>query len=570
MLCCSHCWLGRLACSAPPASCFMYSRVTAPAVGVDFGHTVAKLVACGDDGVAVSVPCLVDYAAATGWVVGGTAAPSSIRVSSLKRVLGLTLAEAKAVRRPSGEGFPLAGTDASEPCFYVEGAPPFGVVDACALVMAELRSHDTRLQSLVPPSAVVSVPAWYNDARRQATRTAAELAGFKVLRVVNEPTCAAAAFGLFGGDEEGSGAQHAVVVDVGATTLDVALLLVDDEGIVEILSTRHASQGGDDIDRALLRWCADRIQAEHGVDVTPNARAVRRLLSACRRAKEVLSSCTSADIELDALFDGVDFTASVSRAVIDTLATPLYERVALEVKASLAGFVEPAEVHTVALVGGCGRMPGLQAAVSASVAGKPLATGVPPQRAVAHGAALMAHRLSKLRTPPVTSSSRMSSSEVARLVAQAEALRQKDEAERRVHARRVEAKNHLELLLLTVKHALCKPAQPEEPEVEEGGTGDWELRCAELLAAANDHLAWIEGAGRDATIPALMKCEEEVGAQVRSLFCLAQAKWPSTVHGDSSMFTLDAMLRALADVIGSDMSAWPLDGSIVAAIEEVD
>merc|ERR1711982_172928 len=159
--------------------------------------------------------------------------------------------------------------------------------------------------------AVVTVPAYFNDSQRQATWDAGQICGLNVLRIINEPTAAAIAYGL---DKKGSGERNALIYDMGGGTFDVSLLTIED-GIFEVKATAGDTHlGGEDFDNRIVDFCLQDFKRKNrGKDMAGNQRALRRLRTQCERAKRTLSSSTQATIEIDSLFDGIDFSCTLSR-----------------------------------------------------------------------------------------------------------------------------------------------------------------------------------------------------------------------------------------------------------------
>ena len=169
--------------------------------------------------------------------------------------------------------------------------------------------------------AVITVPAYFNDSQRQATKDAGVIAGLEVLRVINEPTAAAIAYGL---DKKG-GEKNVLIFDLGGGTFDVSLLNIDD-GIFEVKATAGDTHlGGEDFDNRIVEYCCAEIKRKLKKDVTHNKRARARLRNACERAKRTLSSSTSAHIEIDSLIDGLDYMTQITRAKFEALCHDLFE-----------------------------------------------------------------------------------------------------------------------------------------------------------------------------------------------------------------------------------------------------
>nr|CBL53159.1 putative heat shock protein 70 [Psammechinus miliaris] len=240
--------------------------------------------------------------------------------------------------------------------------------------------------------AVVTVPAYFNDAQRQATKDAGVIAGLNVLRVVNEPTAAALAYGL---DKKLKGEQHVLIFDLGGGTFDVSILAIDD-GIFEVMSTAGDTHlGGEDFDNRLVNHLAEEFKRKHKKDLKSNPRSLRRLRTAAERAKRTLSSSAQANIEVDSLFEGIDYYSSVSRARFEELCSDLFRKCLEPVeKAIVDAKIDKKKIDTVVLVGGSTRIPKIQKLLQEFLNGKELNKSINPDEAVAYGAAVQAAILS--------------------------------------------------------------------------------------------------------------------------------------------------------------------------------
>ncbi|XP_072172853.1 heat shock 70 kDa protein IV-like [Diadema setosum] len=237
-------------------------------------------------------------------------------------------------------------------------------------------------------NAVVTVPAYFNDAQRQATKDAGVIAGLNVLRIVNEPTAAALAYGL---DKKLQGEQHVLIFDLGGGTFDVSILAIDD-GIFEVKSTAGDTHlGGEDFDNRLVNHLADEFKRKHKKDLRQNARALRRLRTAAERAKRTLSSSSQASIEVDSLFEGVDFYTNITRARFEELCSDLFRKCLNPVERAIVDAkIDKKGIDTVVLVGGSTRIPKIQKLLQEYLNGKELNKSINPDEAVAYGAAVQA------------------------------------------------------------------------------------------------------------------------------------------------------------------------------------
>lgn len=238
--------------------------------------------------------------------------------------------------------------------------------------------------------AVITVPAYFNDAQRAATKVAGQISGLNVLRIINEPTAAAIAYGL---GQKGS--QTVLIFDLGGGTFDVSLLTIDD-GIFEVKATAGDTHlGGEDFDNRLVEHFVKEFNRKHNTDMSENQRALRRLRTACERAKRVLSSQMTASVQVESLHDGVDFSSQISRARFEALNNDYFLNCLRPVQQVLTDAkVAKEEVHEVVMVGGSTRIPKVQQLISQFFNGKQNNYSINPDEAVAHGAAVQAAILS--------------------------------------------------------------------------------------------------------------------------------------------------------------------------------
>jgi len=236
--------------------------------------------------------------------------------------------------------------------------------------------------------AVVTVPAYFNDSQRQATKDAGRIAELNVLRIINEPTAAAIAYGLDKADQE---EQNVLIFDLGGGTFDVSLLTID-EGVFEVMATAGDTHlGGEDFDNALVDHCTKDFKRKHKKDMTSNARSMRRLRTQCEQAKRTLSAAVRATIEVDSLFDGIDFHITITRAKFEQLCNEQFRNCLEPCRKVLQDAkISKNEVNEIVLVGGSTRIPKIQALLSQFFNGKELNKSINPDEAVAWGAAVQA------------------------------------------------------------------------------------------------------------------------------------------------------------------------------------
>ena len=237
-------------------------------------------------------------------------------------------------------------------------------------------------------SAVITVPAYFNDSQRQATKDAGAISGLNVLRIINEPTAAAIAYGL---DKKGQGERNVLIFDLGGGTFDVSILTIED-GIFEVKSTAGDTHlGGEDFDNRMVNHFVQEFKRKHKKDLSVNKRALRRLRTSCERAKRTLSSSTQASIEIDSLFEGIDFYSTITRARFEELNADLFRSTLDPVEKSLRDAkLDKSAIHDIVLVGGSTRIPKIQKLLQDFFNGKELNKSINPDEAVAYGAAVQA------------------------------------------------------------------------------------------------------------------------------------------------------------------------------------
>ena len=271
-----------------------------------------------------------------------------------------------------------------------------------AAVLGRLKEDAEAYLGKKVTKAVVTVPAYFNDAQRQATKDAGAIAGLEVLRILNEPTAAAIAYGL----ENGMNKEKRVLVfDCGGGTHDVSVLSIED-GVFEVLATGGDTHlGGEDIDHALVEHFAKEFQRKHKKDLRGNPRAIKRLKMQCERLKRTLSSSAQAQLELDSLFDGIDFNAPLTRARFEELCGDFFQRTLAPVDSVLRDAkLSKGDIDDVVLVGGTTRIPKIQQLLSDYFNGKTLCKSINPDEAVAFGAAVQAAILTGMDKSDKTSS----------------------------------------------------------------------------------------------------------------------------------------------------------------------
>jgi molecular chaperone DnaK len=373
----------------------------AKAVGIDLGTTNSVVAAMMEGGQAEVIPnaegarttpSVVAFTDDGQRLVGQVARRQAIlnpeaTISSAKRFIGRkwdeVTEEAKIVSYKVVKG----PNDSVR--FEIRGKQ-YAPEEISALVLRKLADDAAKFLGEKVTEAVITVPAYFNDAQRQATKDAGKIAGLEVLRIINEPTAAALAYGL---DKKGQ--ETVLVFDLGGGTFDVSLLDVGD-GVVEVRSTSGDGHlGGDDFDKAVVDWLADEFRKDQGIDLRQDPQALQRLYEGAERAKIELSTTTSADINLPFITADASgpkhLNITLTRAKFDQLTKPLVERCRGPVEQALADAKLTADdIDEVILVGGSTRIPAVQDLVRRLTGGKEPNMTVNPDEVVAIGAALQA------------------------------------------------------------------------------------------------------------------------------------------------------------------------------------
>merc|ERR1719316_123742 len=233
------------------------------------------------------------------------------------------------------------------------------------------------------------MPAYFNDAQRQATKDAGTISGLNVMRIINEPTAVAIAYGLDKKKDEKE--SNVLIFDLGGGTFDVSILSIEG-GIFEVKSTAGDTHlGGEDFDNRMVDHFVNEFKRKHKKDISNNKRALRRLRTACERAKRTLSASAQANIEIDSLFEGIDFYTSITRARFEELCSDLFKNTLDPVEKALRDAkMDKASIDDIVLVGGSTRIPKIQKLLQDFFNGKELNKSINPDEAVAYGAAVQA------------------------------------------------------------------------------------------------------------------------------------------------------------------------------------
>merc|ERR1711906_46598 len=379
------------------------NNMAAPAVGIDLGTTYSCVGIWQNDRVEIiandqgnrTTPSYVAFTD-TERLIGDAAKNQCVMnpintIFDAKRLIGRKFADPVVQSDMKHWPFKVVATAGDTPKIsvsYKGEEKTFSAEEISSMVLGKMRETAEAFTGKSVKDVVVTVPAYFNDSQRKATKDAGAIAGLNVLRIINEPTAAAIAYGL---DKKTAGETNVLIFDLGGGTFDVSLLTIDD-GIFEVKATAGDTHlGGEDFDNRLVNHFVQEFKRKHKKDPSTNVRALRRLRTACERAKRTLSSTAQTSIEVDSCFDGIDFYTNITRAKFEELCSDLFrgtidpvDRVLRDAKISKGA------VHEIVLVGGSTRIPKVQQLLQDFFNGKELNKSINPDEAVAYGAAVQA------------------------------------------------------------------------------------------------------------------------------------------------------------------------------------
>ena len=372
-------------------------------IGIDLGTTYSAVAVMKNDKVEIiandqgnrTMPSYVAFNDTERLI--GEAAKNQASVNSentifdAKRLIGKKYSDSQVQNDMKLWPFTLKSGDGNK-CLieatFKDEKKTFQPEEISSMILSKMK--DTAEEYLGEPvtDAVITVPAYFNDSQRQATKDAGAIAGLNVLRIINEPTAAAIAYGL---NNSSTTEKNVLIFDLGGGTFDVSLLSIDD-GIFEVKATAGDTHlGGEDFDSRLVNYFIQEFKRKHKKDISKNNRALRRLRTACEKAKTTLSSTSSANIEIDSLFEGIDFYTSLTRAKFESLCDDLFRGCLKPVeKVILDSKIDKSNIHEIVMVGGSTRIPKVQSLISGFFNGKELCKSINPDEAVAYGAAVQA------------------------------------------------------------------------------------------------------------------------------------------------------------------------------------
>ncbi|CAN6472175.1 unnamed protein product [Victoria cruziana] len=386
----------------------MATEVDGVAIGIDLGTTYSCVGVWRHDRVEIIVN---DQ--------GNRTTPSYVAFTEIERFVG-DAAKNQAASNPANTIFDakrLIGRRFSDPIVKADAALwPFEVVagpddrplikvqfkgkekllaaeEISSMVLMKMRETAEAYLGTTVKNAVITVPAYFNDSQRRATKDAGTIAGLNVLRITNEPTAAAIAYGLDKNTAHAS-LKNVLVFDLGGGTFDVSLVTIG-EGSISVRSTAGDTHlGGEDFDNRMVAHFVEEFKKKHKKDLSVSARALRRLRTQCERAKRVLSTTVRTSIDIDTLFDGIDFVSTITRAKFEALNMDMFRKCIPSVQQCLHDAEMKKEmIHEVVLVGGSTRIPMVQQILREFFEGKELCKSINADEAVAYGAAIQAASL---------------------------------------------------------------------------------------------------------------------------------------------------------------------------------
>lgn len=378
-----------------------------PSIGIDLGTTYSCVGVWQHDRVEIiandqgnrTTPSYVAFTENERLI--GDAAKNQVAINphntvfDAKRLIGRRFSDSSVQSDMKHFSFKVIAKEGDKPFCQVQykgETKDFSPEEISAMVLTKMKDVAESYLGKEVKTAVVTVPAYFNDSQRLATKDAGTIAGLNVSRIINEPTAAAIAYGL---DRKAGGDSHkernVLIFDLGGGTFDVSLLTIED-GIFEVKATAGDTHlGGEDFDNRMVSHFMTEFKRKHKKDISGNARSLRRLRTACERAKRQLSSATQATLEIDSLFEGIDFYSSVTRAKFEELCMDLFRGTLEPVEKVLRDSKIPkADVDDIVLVGGSTRIPKVQSLLIDFFNGKELCKNINPDEAVAYGAAVQA------------------------------------------------------------------------------------------------------------------------------------------------------------------------------------
>jgi L1 cell adhesion molecule like protein len=383
-----------------------------PVIGIDLGTTFSCVAVWGKDGPEIltdedgsrTMPSYVSWAPSGERFIGQRAKTSAARytrstVYDVKRIIGQRTSDEAVKKEIQRFPFPVVEGPAGKPLIEVEiregEKKRFAPEEISAMILGRMKQVAERALQRSVKKAVVTVPAYFNDAQRQATKNAGAIAGLEVLRIINEPTAAALAYGMDQLSHTKKGV-NVLIFDLGGGTFDVTTLHIEG-GVFDVLATGGDTQlGGEDFDNALVDWLRAEIKKTRKVDIS-DAKSLAKLKAAAEHAKRVISTSGSSTVEIEV--EGSPYSVDVTRAQFEALNAKIFNRTLDTVKAVIKDSkLTPSEIDDIVLVGGSTRVPRVQELLSDFFSGRQLCRSINPDEAVAVGAAVQGAILSGQRS----------------------------------------------------------------------------------------------------------------------------------------------------------------------------
>jgi len=378
-----------------------FAQQEGPIIGIDLGTTYSCVgiyknsrveIIANDQGNRIT-PSYVSFVDGNDRLIGDAAKNQATinpenTIFDVKRLIGRNYSDKSVQADKKLVPYEIV-SDSNKPMVEINtasGTQKFAPEEISAMILQKMKVTAETFLGKTVNDAVVTVPAYFNDAQRQATKDAGTIAGMKVQRIINEPTAAAIAYGM---DKTHMGESNVLVYDLGGGTFDVTLLTIDG-GVFEVLSTNGDTHlGGEDFDQRVMQFFIKTAKKKANVDISGNKRALQKLRKEVERVKRALSSQQQVRVEIEDLIENFDLSETLSRARFEELNTDLFKKTLLPVAHVLedAG-VTKSEVDEIVLVGGSTRIPKIQSLISEFFNGKELSKGVNPDEAVAYGAAI--------------------------------------------------------------------------------------------------------------------------------------------------------------------------------------
>lgn len=389
--------------------------MSCPAVGIDLGTTYSCVGVWQNDRVEIiandqgnrTTPSYVAFNDTERMI--GDAAKNQVAVNventvfDAKRLIGRKFSEPTVQSDMKLWSFKVVPDSKDKPMIQVQfkgETKQFSPEEISAMVLTKMKETAESYIGKKVTDAVITVPAYFNDSQRQATKDAGTIAGLNVKRIINEPTAAAIAYGL---DKQHAGERNVLIADAGGGTVDISVLTLDD-GVFEVKSTAGNNHlGGEDFDSRLVEHFIQEFKKKHKKDISGNQRAVRRLRTACERAKRALSSQSSSSVEIDSLFEGIDFYTTITRAKFEEICADLFRECIKPLEQALRDSkLSKSQIHDIVLVGGSTRIPKIQNMLSEFFNGKELCKSINPDECVAYGATVQAAILSGYQSESIS------------------------------------------------------------------------------------------------------------------------------------------------------------------------